>query len=120
MYKYIFAAVTAVLTTPLYAGTVSYLDIVNTSVSDVVSFEVATAGSDRFHSVLSGNARLRGGGEAATVAIRKGEDGCKRDLRIGFSDGRVLTHRGFDICNYGAYHTDRYLRAQMAEADKQP
>lgn len=120
MYKYIFAAVTAVLTTPLYAGTVYYVDIVNTSANDVVSFEVAPAGSDRFHSVLLGKGPLRGGGEAATIAIRKGEEGCKRDLRIGFSDGRVLTPRGFDICHYGTYHTDRYLRTQVAETDKQP
>lgn len=119
MYKYIFAAVTAVLTTPLFASTV-YVDIINTSASDVVSFEVALAGSDRFHSVLLGKGPLRGGGEAATIAIRKGEEGCKRDVRIGFSDGRVLTHHGFDICHYGTDHTDRYLRAQVAETDKQP
>jgi len=119
VYKFIFAAMTAVLATPVYASTVYYVDIVNTSANDVVSFEVASAGSDRFHSVLLGNAPLQGGGEAATIAIRKGDDdGCRRDLRIGFSDGRVLTHRGFDICHYRTYHAERYLRTQTAEVDK--
>jgi len=118
MYKYIFAAMTAITAVPAYAGTVYYVDIVNTAASDVVSFEVATPGSDRFHAVRLGNAPLHGGGEAATIAIRKGEDGCTRDFRIGFSDGRVVTHHGFNLCRYASYHTDRYLRTRMAATDK--
>jgi len=117
MYKYIFAAMTAVLATPVYAGTVYYVDIVNTAASDVVLFEVAPAGSDRFHSVL-GNGPLHGGGEAATIAIRKGGDGCTRDFRIGFADGSVVTHRGFNLCHYATYHTDRSLHTQAAATGK--
>ena len=118
MYKYIFSALTAVAATGAHAGTVYYVDVVNTAASDVVSFEVALPGSDRFHSVLLGSKPLHGGGDAATIAIRKGDDGCARDFRIGFSDGRVITHHGFNLCRYASYHTDRYLRAQMAATDK--
>src|SRR5258708_31399266 len=106
MYKYISAACADAVAGPASAGPVYYVDIVNTAANDVVSFEVAPAGSDRFRSVLLGNAPLRGGGEAATIAIRKGDDGCTRDFRIGFSDGRVVTHRSFNLCRYSTYHTD--------------
>ncbi len=118
MYKYIFSAIAAMAATSVHAGTVYYVDIVNTAPNDVVSFEVAPAGSDRFHSVPLNKGPLRGGGEAAPIAIRKGEDGCTRDFRIGFSDGRVVTHHGFNLCRYASYHTDRYLHAQMAVVDK--
>lgn len=118
MYKYIFAAMTTVATVPAHAGTVYYVDLVNTAASDVVSFEVATPGSDRFHAARLGNTPLRGGGDATTIAIRKGEDGCTRDFRISFSDGRVVTHRGFNLCRYATYHTDRYLHPQVAANDK--
>ncbi len=119
MYKYIFAALFAVgAAAPAFAGTVYYVDIVNTSANDVVSFEVAAAGSGRFHPVLLGKGPLHGGGEAATIAIRNDKDSCTRDFRIGFSDGRVVTHRGFNLCRYATYHTDRYLHAQVTATDK--
>ena len=79
------------------AGTVHYVDFVNTSASDIVSFEVARPGSSRFHPVLGRNKRLPGGAPA-TIAIRQDDDGCLRDLRMGFADGHVRIWRGFDLC----------------------
>ena len=40
-----------------------------------------------------GDAPLQGGGDSATVAIRG--EGCLRDLRSTFRDGRVLVQRDF-------------------------
>ncbi|TLY51993.1 MAG: hypothetical protein E6K53_05705 [Gammaproteobacteria bacterium] len=98
------------------ADTVYYLDLINTAASNVVSFEVALPGSELFRSVLPGGAPLHGGGESATVTIHKGEDGCLRDLRIGFADGHVLMHRDFNICRGVSYHTERYLRQGILAA----
>jgi hypothetical protein len=105
----VFAALLAAFANSASAGVVYYVDLINTSPSDIVSFKVAAAGTDRFHSILLGDRPLQGGGASATVGIREGDDGCKRDLRIGFADGRVLTHRGFNVCKYASYHTDHYL-----------
>ena len=78
------------------AGMVYYLDLVNTASVNVVSFEVAEPGSTRFHSVI--DKVLEGNGASATVAIRIGDGGCRRDMRIGFADGRVATHHDLDLC----------------------
>ena len=94
------AALLAAATSPTFAATVYYVDLINTSPSNIVAFDVAPAGSDRFHSVLPSNVPLHGRGTSATVVIRKGDDGCLRDLRVRFADGHVLTHRDFDVCKY--------------------
>ena len=116
MRKVLFAAFLAGLSNLAAAGTVYYIDLVNTAASSITSFEVALPGSDRFHSILPGLMPLQGGGEPATIAIRKGDDGCLRDLRVGFADGRVLVHRDFNLCKYRSYHTDQYLRAAALAA----
>lgn len=111
MYKYIVSIFAITAAASAHAGTVWYVDLVNTAPVSIVSFEVARAGSDLFHSVPFGSKPLQGGGESATVQIRKGDDdSCRRDLRIRFNDGRVLTDRGFDICAYRSYHAGQYLR----------
>lgn len=120
MRKILVAAILVTFSDLASAGTVYYLDIVNTAASSITSFEVARAGSSRFHSVLLGDTPLQGGGAAATVSIRKGDDGCLRDIRIGFADGRVLTHHDFNICRNVSYHTDRYLRGQQQTASQEP
>jgi hypothetical protein len=112
--KLIVALLATAFAAPVFAETVYYVDIVNTSPSDVVAFDAAPAGSTHFRSVLPGGARLQGGGESATIAIRKGDAGCRRDLRIAFDDGRVLTHRGFNICRDQGYHTERHLQTAGA------
>jgi hypothetical protein len=111
--KLIVALLATVFAAPAFAETVYYIDVVNTSPSNVVAFDAAPAGSTRFRSVLPGNAPLQGGGESATIAIRKGDAGCRRDLRIAFEDGRVLMHRDFNICRDQSYHTARYLQARV-------
>ena len=92
------AALCAVISSPALAGTVYELDLVSSSQSGIVSFEVARTGSDRFHAARFVTAPLQDGGESATVQIREDGSGCRRDLRIGFADGRVLIERGFDLC----------------------
>lgn len=91
----------ALLATTLHAaraGTVYYVDLVNASPSAIVAFDVARPGSDRFRSVLPERAPLQGDGAAATIAIRKGDSGCLRDVRVRFADGRSRTHRYLDLC----------------------
>ena len=82
------------------AGMVYYLDLVNTASVNVVSFEVAEPGSTRFHSVI--DKVLEGNGASATVAIRIGDGGCRRDMRIGFADGRVemLAPNTYSLTDY--------------------
>jgi hypothetical protein len=92
------AAICVATAIPASAGTVYFLDLVNNAASSVVAFDVARPGSERYHSVLYPEQTLPGGGKPASVAIRLGEDGCLRDLRIRFADNHVVTHRGFDIC----------------------
>jgi hypothetical protein len=95
--RVILAAALAMASSGVGAGTVYYVDLVNTATSNIVALEVARAGSERFHALRLDAAPLHAGA-AATVAIRKGNDGCLRDLRVVFADGRVVTHRGFDVC----------------------
>jgi len=94
--RVILAAALTVASSGASAGTVYYVDLVNTTTSSIVSFEVARTGSERFHALRLG-APLQGGA-GATIAIRKNDDGCLRDLRVVFADGRIVTHRGFDVC----------------------
>jgi hypothetical protein len=93
----ILAATLMLATNCVSAGTVYHVDLVNNATSSIVSLEVARAGSTRFRA-LRLDTSLPGGGASATVAIRKGDDGCLRDLRVGLADGRVLTHRRLDVC----------------------
>lgn len=93
------------------AGTTHYLDLVNTAKNSIVAFSVAPAGSDRFRALPFGDRPLHGGGDSTTLAIRD-ENGCLRDLRTEFNNGRVLIQKNFDICKYRSYHTGQYLRAE--------
>jgi hypothetical protein len=95
--RIILAAALTLASSGVSASTVYYVDLVNTAKSSIVSLEVARSGSERFHVLHLGAAPLQEGA-AATVAIRKGNDRCLRDLRVVFADGRVVTHRGFDVC----------------------
>lgn len=96
------------------ADELHYLDLVNTAPSSLTGFAVAAAGSGDWHAVELGDAPLQGGGDATTVAIRG--EGCLRDLRSTFRDGRVLVQRDFDVCRYRSYHTGQYLRRARADA----
>lgn len=93
------------------AGTTHYLDLVNTAGNSITAFEIAPAGSNAFREISFGNAPLHGGGDSTMVAIRSDANDCSRDLRIHFTDGRVLIQKNFDICKYRSYHTGQYLRA---------
>lgn len=97
------------LSNPAAADAVYYIDIVNTAPNNITSLEMALRGSNQFHSILPGNEPVHGGGESVTVAVRRGNDGCLRDLRVGFSDGRTLVHPDFNICRNVSYHSGRYL-----------
>jgi hypothetical protein len=95
--RVILAAALTLASGVVSADTVYYVDLVNTATSNIVSLEVARTGSERFHALRLGGAPVQRGA-AVTVAIRKSNDGCLRDLRVVFADGRVVTHRGFDVC----------------------
>jgi hypothetical protein len=97
------------IATPCLAATVHYVEVYNTARSSIVAFESAAPGTDGFGPVALTDFPLQGGGASATATFG-GTEGCLRDLRIRFADGRVLLHRGFDVCRSATYHTDRYLR----------
>lgn len=94
----VLAASLILATNCVSAGTVYHVDLVNKATSSIVSIEVARGGSTRYHALHFAVVPLPGGGESATVAIRQGDDGCLRDLRVGLADGRVVTQRGLDVC----------------------
>jgi len=74
-----------------------YFDLVNTAHDSVTSLAVAPAGSDAFREIELG-APLRGGLTSATVEIPG--DGCLRDFRLVFRDGRTLVYPDVDVCRY--------------------
>jgi hypothetical protein len=94
------------------AETVHYIDLINTAKSSILSFAVAPSGSGDFRTVSLGDKPLHGGGDSTTVAIRGDDQGCLRDLRTGFADGRVLIQRDFNVCKYRSYRTGRYPRGR--------
>jgi hypothetical protein len=103
------------------AATVYYLDLINAGPSSVAALEVSRAGGEHFHPLLSGGARLPGAGAAFTVAVRLGEDGCRRDLRVRFADGRAFTYRNFDICHPAeSMATDAGQRSVLRADSRRP
>jgi len=103
MRKFLATAMFAVLSTSASAGTVYYVDIVNSAPHAIVALESAPAGSGRFHAVLADGRTLPGNGASATVAIRKADAGCLRDLRARFADGHVAVRRDVDLCRTGTH-----------------
>jgi len=93
------------------AETTHYLDLVNTAKNSIVAFSVAPVAINKYHALPFGDQPLHGGGDSTTLAIRD-DNGCLRDLRTEFSNGRVLIQKNFDICKYRSYHTGQYLRGQ--------
>ena len=91
------------------AEVVHYVDHVNTAKSSITSFAVAAPGSNEFRELPLGKP-LQGGGDSTTIAIRKDDTGCQRDLRTTFADGRVLIQRNFDVCKNRSDHVGQYLR----------
>lgn len=95
-------------------GPIHYVDVVNTAPVSIASFSVAVAGSGAFRDVPLGTSPVRGGGDSTTVRI--GDDGCLRDFRTVFSDGRVLLQQNFDVCRNRSYHTGQYLQRGQSQA----
>lgn len=110
-----FLALPLLIAMPAIGASVHYVDVFNTTASSIVSFEAAAAGTERFRSIVLAAGPLQGGGASATAAFDGGES-CLRDLRITFADGRVLLHRGFDVCRSATYHAGRYLRRKAPSA----
>ncbi|MBT2118043.1 hypothetical protein KK141_15485 [Dyella sp. LX-66] len=90
------------------AAQTRYLEVYNDAPSSLVTLAVAPAGTEAFRAVPIGDRPLIGGGNAVTVAI-DGKEGCRRDLRATFADGRSLLQRNFDVCRYRSYRTGRVL-----------
>ncbi|GAA0686306.1 hypothetical protein ISN75_15155 [Dyella marensis] len=90
------------------AAQTRYLEVYNDAPSSLVALAVAPAGTEAFRAVPIGDRPLIGGGNAVTVAI-DGQEGCRRDLRATFADGRSLLQRNFDVCRYRSYRTGRAL-----------
>jgi len=73
-----------------------HFELVNASRDSVVAVEIAPPGGKRFRPLAIGE-RLRGGGDALTLAVPAGD--CLRDLRVGFRDGTRRVYHGIDTCN---------------------
>ena len=95
--RFIVAAVLAGACVSASAGTVYYVDVVNNDASSIVALDAAPAGSGRFAPALRGGDPLRAGA-TATVALRAAGDGCRRDLRIRFADGRIANKPDVNLC----------------------
>ena len=108
-------AISLLIAVPAVGATRHYVEIFNTASSSIVSFESAAAGTERFQQMGLASAPLQGGGASVTVAF-DGSDGCLRDLRIVFANGRELLHRDFDVCKSASYHVGRYLRRSLPDA----
>jgi hypothetical protein len=108
MFKHFVFAVLASVSGTACAGNVHYVDVVNTSADSVVSFAVASAGSDDFQTISLG--ALHGGGDSTTVAISHQANSCLRDLRTVFAGGRTLIQKNFNVCKYRSDHLGQYLR----------
>ena len=94
---------------PAVAGAQTrYLEVYNDAPSSLVALAAAPAGTVEFHAIAIGDRPLPGGGNAVTVAL-DGKEGCRRDLRATFADGRSLLLHDFDVCRYRSYHTGRVL-----------
>jgi len=94
-----------------------YVDFYNTAPASVIHVETAPAGTLIFQPVALGDHPLHGGGDSLTLALPYAE-GCLRDLRITFADGRLLEHKGFDVCKYRSYHTGRYWHPPHTGANR--
>ena len=92
LFAFLAAASGAAIADPVYYVELSY------PVGRITSFEAAARGSERFRSVPMDSRPGEGSGGAVTVALRKGDGDCLRDLRIGFADGRRIVRRDFDVC----------------------
>ena len=90
------------------ADSMHYVELVNTARASLSSFAVASAGSGDFHPIPLGASALQGGGDSTTIGIAG--DGCLRDFRAEFADGRVLIQKNFNVCKVRSYHTGQYLR----------
>lgn len=113
---------------PVVAGAQTYyMNIRNTAQSSIVAFAAAPAGTTNFHDIALADRPLEGGGDSATVAFRKDEGGCLRDLRTTFADGRVLIHKKVNVCRLHTYRTGQDFRtapppaaATVARSDGAP
>ena len=90
------------------AAQTRYLEVYNDAPASLVTLAAAPAGTGAFHDLAIGDRPLAGGGNAVTVAL-DGKEGCRRDLRATFADGRSLLQRDFDVCRYRSYRTGRVL-----------
>lgn len=93
------ATATACASTDNGLAAPSYFDVVNASHDSVTALAIAPAGSDAFEAVDIGKP-LRGGVTGMTLDVPPG--GCRRDLRVDFSDGRRLLYPGVDLCRHRA------------------
>jgi hypothetical protein len=96
------------------AGANHYVELVNTAPDSISSFAIAAAVSNDFHDVPLGQSPIQGGGDSTTIAI--GGEGCLRDFRTVFGNGRTLIQKDFNVCRYRSYHTGQYLRRHEPEA----
>jgi hypothetical protein len=92
------------------ADDVHYVELVNTAPDSITSFSVAPSGTRNFQEIPLGSAPVHGGGDSTTIGIAG--DGCLRDFRTVFRNGRTLVQQNFDVCKYRSYHTGQYLRSR--------
>ena len=90
-----------------------YLNIYNTAPSSLVAIGPRRLAAERFASSRLAASRCK------AAAIRRPSPSTVTPgvcaTCASFADGRVLTHRDFNVCRDGTYETGRYWRAAMAD-----
>lgn len=97
----VFSALLVGASSAVAAENVYYFDLVNTTQNSIKTFSLAPAGSNMFR-----NIRLEKplpAGDSISIATRRSEGGCLRDLRTEFSTGDVLKQRFFNVCEQRKY-----------------
>lgn len=72
-----------------------YVVVINRAHDSVVGLSTAVAGQDAYRDAALGEP-LRGGGATATIELQG--EGCLRDFRVAFRDGRQQLYRDVDVC----------------------
>ena len=81
-------------------------DLVNSAPNAIKTFGVAAAGSENYRAITLHGKSLPAG-ESVTIATRKSEGGCLRDLRTTFDNGDVKVERSFDVCQCASFDAGR-------------
>lgn len=98
----------ACLPLTVLADSLHTIVVINDTRSRIDTFAIAPAGSARW-TELNFKAIEESGFDYAVRVQFHDDEGCFRDLRTTFSDGRRMFARNFNLCQYHSYWPGRYF-----------